>query len=326
MKRSVCLVLGLIFVLSVTVPAFSQGGENAAWQAIQDERDTRRRGERLESFIGSYRNSPYRPEADKMLVTIWADNKDYQKIILHADTNFRLQQTSADSASKAFVYTQALLASVAVNNMAKVNEFSKYVLEVDPNNLQVLILLAGSNLPDAKTAMTYAQRAVAVPRPATMNDAQWQTMQFRAHSILGGFYLAENKLKEAMQEFSVALSANPKDHVTQYRSGFISANLAVGAAQAAQAANDELIKAIGDKASNEKIAELTEKQKSIEKEALSHRDSALDSLAKAVVLTTPTSPFAEPAKKMFDSLYMSKNRSMEGVDQFLAQKKTELGL
>jgi tetratricopeptide (TPR) repeat protein len=326
MNRLVCAGLALILTLGMANPGWSQGGENAAWQAIEDQRDARRKAELLESFIRSYQNSPHRPDADKLLVNFWADNKDFQKIMNHAETNFRLQQTSADAASKALIYTQAMMAAVSLNNVAKVGEFSKYALEADPNNLTVLILLAGSNLPDPKTAMQHAQKAVTVPRPANMPENQWQTMQFRAHSILGNFYFAENKFKEANAEYALALKSNPKDHATQFRAGFSSLNLATLSAQGARTANDDRIKAMGAKASAAELAELEAKQTTFEKEALMYRDEAFESMAKAVVLSGPNSQFASQAKQLFDNLYLNKNKSMDGAEQFLAQKKTELGL
>jgi tetratricopeptide (TPR) repeat protein len=324
MRRRVCIALSLVLSMAIVLPAWSQGGENAAWQAIEDERDARRKAERLESFIGQYQNSPRRPDADKQLVSFWNENKDYQKIMNHAETNFRLQQTTADAASKAFIYTQAMMAAISLKSTnAKVAEFARYVLEADPNNLTVLVLMAGSGLPDPKTALEYAQRAANVPRPATMMDPQWQTIQFRIHSILGNFHFAENRFKEAHEEFAIALKANPKDHATQFRSGFASLTLATLAAQAAQQTNDNLVKATANKAASSELADLNAKQQASEKAALAFRDEALDSLAKAVVLT---GQFDAPAKQLFDSLFMSKNRSLDGQAEFLATKKTELGL
>jgi tetratricopeptide (TPR) repeat protein len=322
MKRSVCIAL--LFMLSLAVvPAWSQGGENQAWQAIEDERDARRKAELLQSFIGRFRDSPHRPDADKMLVNYWNENKDYQKIMNHADTNFRLEQASADAASKSLIFTQAMMAAVSLkSNNEKVAEFARYALDADPNNLTVLILMAGSNLPTPEKAKEYAQRAVTVPRPATMPEDQWLRLEFQRHSILGNYYFAENKFKEANGEFALALKVRPKDHPTQFRAGYASLNLATQSAQAARTVNDDLIKATADKAPTSALAELSVKQSAHEKEALAYRDEALDAMAKAVALG---GQFAEPAKKLFDSLYMSKNKSLDGQDQYLAQVKAALG-
>ena len=321
MKRMIGVGLSMVLSLLVALPALSQSGENAAWQRIEDERDARRKAENLEGFIKTYPNSPHRPDADKMLIIYYNDNKDFAKIMNHADS-FRLTQGSADAPSKAIIYTQAMMAAAALNNSNKLLEFSRDALTADPNNLTVLIMLAGNNLPDAKGARQHAEKAVTVPRPAAMAEPQWQAMQFRAHSILGGFLFAENKFKEANAEFALALKANPKDHATQYRMGYASLNLAALAAQEAQKTNNDVVAAITAKATST-ANELTLKQQEFEKEALAHRDAALDSLAKAFVIG---GQFVEPAKKLLDNLYQSKNKSLDGQEQFLAQKKAELGL
>jgi tetratricopeptide (TPR) repeat protein len=317
------MFVGLIMLVCLTlaVPAFSQGNENNAWQAIQDERDARRRAERLEEFIRNFQNSAHRPDADKMLVSFWVQNKDFQKILNHAEA-FRQNLPSADAASKATIYTEAMLAAASLKNNNKVIEFSGYVLDADPNNLTVLILLAGSNMPTPEKALEHAQKAVTVAKPATMSQEQYATMQFRANSIVGNFHFAENKFKEANAAYEAALKFNPKDHATQFRSGFASLNLAVASAQAAQTVNTDL-QAASKSNATAMITELSAKQEALEKEALAHRDAALDSLAKAVAIG---GQFSTQAKTLLDNTYQSKNKSLDGEDQFIAAKKAELGL
>jgi hypothetical protein len=104
--------------------------------------------------------------------------------------------------------------------------------------------------------------------------------------------------------------------------GYASLNLAALAAQEAQKTNNDVVAAMTAKATST-ANELTLKQQEFEKEALAHRDAALDSLARAFVIG---GQFVEPAKKLLDNLYQSKNKSLDGQEQFLAQKKAELGL
>lgn len=325
MKRRSCVALSAVLSLFLILPAVGQSGENNAYQAIQDERDARQKASKIEDFIKQYSNSSHRPDVDKILVDYYMSNKDYAKIMNHADS-FRLTQTSADNASKSYIFTQAMVAAASVGNggnLSKVVEFSNYALTADPNNLTVLVMLAANNIPDPEKAMEYAQKAAAVPKPATMADAQWQTMQARIHSTLGNFYFAKQQFKEAGDSFSTALKSNPKDHTTQFRAGFASINLAGMAAQSAQTANEDLSTAIKANASANTITELTAKKAALEKEALEHRDAAIESMAKALALG---GQFAPQAKQLLDSIYQSKNRSLEGEDQLIAAKKAELGV
>jgi hypothetical protein len=300
---------------------FGQGGENNAWQAIQDERDARRRAERLEEFIRQYQNSSHRPDADKMLVSFWVSNKDFAKIVQHAE-QFRLNLPSADAASKATIFTEAMLAAASIKNNAKVVEFSNYALDADPNNLTVLILLAGSNMPDPQKALEHAKKAASVPKPATMSDAQYGNLQFRANAIVGDSNFAQNKFKEANDAYALALKFNPKDHATNFRSGFASLNLAVQSAQAVQKANEDM-KALGPGITKPMLDDLTAQQQAREKEALAHRDAAIDSLARAVAIG---GPFLEQAKQLLSNTYANKNKDTTGLDQFIASKKSELGI
>jgi hypothetical protein len=321
MKRSIHIGLAALLCLTLAVPAFSQGGENNAWQAIQDERDARRRAERLEDFIRSYQNSSHRPDADKMLVNFWVQNKDFAKIVNHAE-QFRLNLPSADAASKSAIFTEAMLAAASIKNNAKVLEFSGYALDADPNNLTVLILLAGSNMPDAEKALEHAKKATTVAKPATMSDTQYGNMQFRANAIVGDFNFSQNKFKEANEAYAAALKYNPKDHAINFRSGFASLNLAVQSAQAAQKVNADM-QALGANAPKTMLDDLTGQQQALEKEALTHRDVAIDSLAKAVAIG---GQFSAQAQQLLGNAWQSKNQSPAGQDQLIAAKKAELGI
>jgi tetratricopeptide (TPR) repeat protein len=323
MHRIISIGLCLILSLIVVVPAFAQGGENAAWQAIEDERDARRRAERLVSFINAYERSSRRPEADIMLVNYWISNKDNARIMQHAEA-FRQNLPSADNASKAFVYTQAMVAAATLNNVAKTVEFSGYALQAEPENLTVLGFLARLNLPNPAEALKHAQKALTLPRPATMGEAQYNSLQASLNGVVGNALFLEQKFKEADEKLSIALKANPKDHVNQFRLGFSNISLAGDAAKAASAANDDLIKAMtATPVQTEAVDAAKAKVEAESQNALKHRDMAIEALAKAVAIG---GQFGSQAKQLLDSLYQSKNKSLDGLDAFLGQKKAELGL
>src|SRR5438045_1247479 len=115
MRRIVPLALCALICLAAVVPAFSQGGENNEWQTIQDTRDARRQAELLDTFIKAHSNSPHRPDADKMLLSFWASNKDNAKILNHVD-GFKQSLPSADNPSRAVIYTQGMIAAATLNN------------------------------------------------------------------------------------------------------------------------------------------------------------------------------------------------------------------
>ena len=157
------LTLGLVFAM----PAFAQGGENNEWQAIQDMKDLRRRAELLDAFIKKNPSSGRRPEADFMLIDFYSGNKDHQKIIMMAE-DFRQRPPTSDPVAKGKIFLSAMLAAANLNDVKRTVEYAGYTLDADPNNFSVLSFLAAQGLPDQKKALEYAQRAITLPKPATM--------------------------------------------------------------------------------------------------------------------------------------------------------------
>ena len=315
--------LAAILALACTLPVLAQGGENNAWQAIQDERDARRRAELIESFVSRYPNSPQRPTVDFMLVDYYVANKDNAKIMQHAE-GFRLTLPSADNPAKARIYTQAMIAAATLTNLPKTVEYGGYALQADPNNLNVLMFLSANNLPDPAKALEYAQRALTVPRPATMTEEQYASIQGRMHGVVANSLFAEQKFAEANEHFVAVLKANPKDHASHFRFGYGSVTLAAAKANEAQAANTELIKLMTATPNDSAAVNATkEKMEAASKAALTHRDEAVDAMAKAVAIG---GQFATQARQLLDSLYKNKTGSLDGEEEFIAQKKAELGL
>ena len=53
-------------------------------------------------------------------------------------------------------------------------------------------------------------------------------------------------------------------------------------------------------------------------------DTAIESLAKAIAISGTAIPAV--ARQELETLYKNKNKSLDDLDQFIGQKKTELGL
>jgi len=346
MNRIISATLCAIFSLALVLPALAQSGENSAWQAIQDERDARRKAEKLDSFIKTYASSPHRPEVDIMLVDYWVSNNDFAKILTFVD-GFKQSLPSADNQSKATIYNQGMLASIQLNNIGKLKEFSDMALAADPKNFQALAIMASSGVLDPKTSFDYAKRAADLPKPKTMKDAQYQSLLKRAKDLVasanassapaggggGGNaasaalnsvqgLLSEKKYKEAVDVLTQALQQFPKEGAIHYNIGLANYMLMSEAAQGAQSANDDQIKAMLANAKDDETKAAAKKEQLTE-EALKRRDAALEGFGKAVA--AGGSAPAE-SRKLLDALYQNKKGSMEGIDQFIADKKKEIGL
>jgi len=318
-KIATSLVLALVFAL----PAFPQGGENNAWQAIEDQRDLRRKADLLVDFIKNYSSSGRRPDADFLLLDFYAQNKDYQKILLMAE-DFRQRPVSADPVVKGKYFYTAMIAAARLNDVKRTVEFGELALASEPNNFPVLSFFAAQNLPSPAKALEHAQKAITLPKPATLTEAEYTASIGRMHAKLAEPLFAEGKLMLAREHIEAAIKANPKDQALQYRLGFTNVNLMGNAAKTAQDANDAYYKAMAATPADTKLADQAKAvMEAASKTALELRDVAIDSLARAVAIGGPVTA---QAKQLFDTLYQNKNKSLEGADAFVAQKKAELGL
>jgi tetratricopeptide (TPR) repeat protein len=319
-KIATSLVLALVFAL----PAFPQGNENNAWQAIEDQRDARRKAELLEAFIKNYSSSGHRPDADFMLLDFYSQNKDFQKILQMAE-EYRQRPVAPDPVSKGKYFFAAMFAAASLNDVKRTVEYGELALAAEPENFAVLSFFAAQNLPNPAKALEHATKAVKLPKPATMTDAAYTASIGRMHATIAVPLFAEGKLMEAREHLEGALRANPKDQASHYRLGFANVNLMGNAAKAAQDANDAYYKAMSATPANTQAADQAKAvMESMSKTALELRDVAMESLARAIAIG---GQFTAPAKQLFDSLYQNKNnKSLEGADAFIAQKKAELGL
>src|SRR5688572_25744907 len=102
LRRRIGLFLALCLVAAT--PVFAQGNDAKEWQAIQDQKDQKKKAEMLEAFIKKYPTSSRRPGADADLVEQWAKNNESAKIIAFADT-YKKEPPSPDAAAKSKIYT-----------------------------------------------------------------------------------------------------------------------------------------------------------------------------------------------------------------------------
>jgi hypothetical protein len=144
------------------------------------------------------------------------------------------------------------------------------------------------------------------------------------HGMVATQLFADQKFKEAKEHLQIALKANPKDQAAQYRLGFVDMTLMGAAVKSATDAQEAAVKALSAKPPDQAAADSAQKTMDASaKEALELRDTALDSLARALAIG---GTFTTQVTPIFEGLYKSKNQSLDGKDQFVAQKKTELGL
>jgi len=312
----------LLFSLTCIETSWAQSAESGAWQALKEEKDALRQAKMLDSFITNYPDSSDRPEADRMLAEDYTQTKDNTKLLQHAE-NFRRTQPNADKASRSLIYSRAMLAAAGMGNNEKFKEYGLAAIEAEPDNLTVLVLLAGTSpLFTPEETLEFARRALNIPRPADMAEGQYRSLEARMHGVLGNELLTGKKYGEAAEHFEQGLMANPKDHTVQYRYGLANVHLA-GMAQEAAAANAEELKIVQKAGkATESLQPVTGKSTAMEA-SMKYRDIALDAMAKSVAIG---GQFMIEAQQVLDKLYTLKTGSLDGELEFIARKKADLGL
>jgi tetratricopeptide (TPR) repeat protein len=177
------------------------------------------------------------PAEEKAYVKFYKLNvgTDPQGVIASGTAFLKKYPSSAYAES---VYARLTTAYEATGDDAKMFAAGKHVLQLDPNNVDVLSMLAYAiprrvdpNNLDASGKLTeaegYAKHALALlakmQKPADLTDAQFTAAknadEAACHSGLGLVYYYEHNLPGMISEFEQAVKLNPKDMSDQFLLG-----------------------------------------------------------------------------------------------------------
>jgi tetratricopeptide (TPR) repeat protein len=170
--------------------------EAAAFNAIADETDAKKRMEYIERFTPAFPNSRFQEQIASYAMMSLSDLKDTPRLI----------------------------------------SFGEKMLAANPNNLPALLLLANTYVDDPKPgslakAVTYAQKAIEVAKAdAPDADRSRKVSAGVAHSTLGYAYMKQDKTAPAIPELkSAAALLNGQDEqqyaIAMYRLGYAYAKL-----------------------------------------------------------------------------------------------------
>ena len=349
MRRAGYLGLSLLLILAIGAPAFSQQpqprstAEYNAYKAFYDEQNPQKKAELGEKFLAENKESDFIPQGYSMLIGAYARAQNWAKVIDAADRAAALPK--ADNRLKAFAYANAMVAAQQTNNFDKIVEYGDKVLAIEPNDLNAMVVLSTTipeRLPQndaakkaamdkasglASKALDGVQKFFSQPKPANFTDAQWNQqkadLESQLHAALGFIALNRQDYAKSVQEFDAALKSAPKDGVSHYRLGLVYQSLASEASkQLVEAINAENA-AKTSKQEQPVIDELVARRQGVETDARQKRDKAIDELATAVAIGGVV---AQPAREALERLYKVKNNdSLEGLDQLIAQKRSQLG-
>jgi tetratricopeptide (TPR) repeat protein len=351
MKKTAYLGSTLLLILALTIPILAQQGkpqfksreEYDAYMLFFNEKSPPKKAELAEKFLSEYKDSELRLDTMTRLVQAYTQAQNWAKV-MEAAERFAAAFPNATTELKVFVLSNAMTAAQQSNNFDKVVEYGEKVLAVAPDDLNAQITLS-SMLPErlpqdeagkkaalskaydlATRAMGQVQKVFSQPKPANFTDEQWKreqsNLEGQLHATLGLVHLNRAEYQKAIEEYETALKSTPREGVSHFRLGLAHQfQFQESGKQLVEAVNAENA-ARTSRADQPVIDELVAKRQAIEEDAKAKRDKAIDALATAVAIGGVVT---QPAREQLERLWKVKNNdSLDGLDQFVAQKKSSL--
>jgi tetratricopeptide (TPR) repeat protein len=336
MKRLGCAGLSTVLCLSFALPGLAQQPSpvevacNAKYGKFYADQKSM---PLFDEFVGdaTCKDNQYRSGAFSLMNTSLNTAKNW-KGVMDLAIRFEKDIPNAPVPSKLFFLNQAMGAAAQAGDPVKVIEFGEKVLELDPANINALLILSTTislNLPSEPAAMEkalakamdYAKRLLASAKPPALDDKTWQTVAMApAHGVIGFVYLNKAQYEEAEAELDQTVKINPKDQLAWYRYGLAATKRTIAAQNLIKPAYDKVN--LNTTLGPERDAAVAERN-AIEKDFEDKRDKAIDILISAVAL--PDANIAKAARVTLESLYNPlHNNTNEGLDDKIAARKAEL--
>jgi len=342
MRKTAYLALLLLLILTFAVSGFSQAQPQwksraayDAYNAAYTEKDPAKRADLAGKFLTDFKaeDVSFQVNAYLMLSKGFLDAKNYAKTMESA-SNVDQALPNMPAASKATIYSNAMAAAQAANDVPKIVEFGDKILAANPNDANTLITLASviperlpADEPGKKTALDkaegYANRAAdtlnKMAKPGSMSDAEWNTQKASVMSTIHGDLglIALNRLDydKSVSEYEGVVKTTPKDGLSQFRLGLAYSGQAAALTKSYLASVEEQNNAIKANADKAQIDDLKSKSDALEQKLRAKRTQATDALATAVALGGPVE---QPAMAQLTKLWTG---TPEEMNQLIASKK-----
>jgi len=317
-------------------PQAKTQAEYNAYTALYNEKNPQKKAELGEKFITDFKESDFVGNGYSMILGSYTAAQNWPKVIDAAERAVELP--TADNKLKAFAYANAMVAAQNLNQIDKVIVYGDKVLAIEPNDLNAMITLSSvipAKLPSDEAgkkaaldkAEGLAKKALTGVEPLAAQaqgpqKAQITQIQGQLHSTLG--LLAYDRLDYAksIEEYDQAVKATPKDDVAHF---YMGADFQALSAQASRLYQDA-VKAENDakaaKADQPTIDELAAKRQGLENDVREKRDRSIEEYAIAAAIG---GVIAQDARNALQKLWQAKNDSLNGMDEFIAQKKQQIG-
>ena len=350
MRRTGYLGIALLLVFALAVaalPGFGQAAqaqgprykstaEGTAYVTFFNEKDPVKKAAAGEKFITDYKDSDFVNTSYMLIIQAYTMSQNWAKVLDAADR--AVASPGADNKLKAFANANAMVAAQNQNQVDKVLSYGDKVLAIDPTDLNAMITLATvipTKLPADEAgkkasldkAEGLAKKALAGVEPLLAQaqgpqKGQITQIQSQLHETLG--FIAYNRpdYAKSIEEYEATIKISPKDDVAHY---YLAANYQALSAQASRQYQDAVKKendAKAAKADQPTLDELVATRQGLENEVRDKRDKAIDEYALAVAIGGSV---AQNARSALEKLWQNKNDNLNGMDEFIADKKKQLG-
>jgi tetratricopeptide (TPR) repeat protein len=336
-----CLVVVILAVS--TLPVFAQAAQEKtlqtrtqpefnAYNACYSEKDPAKRADLCEKFVEGFKDSDFFISGYKLIIQSYYLSQNWKLLMDAADRVGEL--TAADNAVKGYAYERAMVAAQNSNNMDKCVSYGDKVLAIDPDNFNALYTVSTVIPQQYSSDMTQLVRAGDMARKALLLAASMidkatpqekpplVILDGNLHETLGLISYHQKDYKKSIQDYQAAIKDNVKDDASHFFMAYDYINLMVQASQDYQSALKAENDARAAKADQPTVDELGAKRSGFADDILKYRDTIIDELAFAVAID---GPYAAQAKPELIKQWTAKNNSTAGLDQFVGQKKVQMG-
>jgi hypothetical protein len=346
MRESGYLKITLFMVVMLVAPVlsvFAQAAQDRkpqtrtlpeynAYNACFKETDFAKKAELCQKFVDGFMDSDFVVSGFRLIIQSYYETQNWQLLMNAADRAAALP--SADNDLKGYAYQKAMVAAQNANNLDKCILYGDQVLTIDPDNFNALYLV--STVVPQKTSVDIAQleRAAAMARKALVMAAsmmdratpqekpQFVQIDGNLHGTLGLISYNEKDYKKSIVEYQAAIKDNVKDDASHFFMAYDYINLMSQSSQEYLAALKAENEAKAKKADQPTVDDLAAKRAGYEEDIVKYRDTVIDELAITVAIN---GPYTAPARTELTKQWTAKNNNTTGLDNFVSQKKTQIG-
>ena len=347
MRPSGCLTICLFLVVMLavpTLPLFSQAVqaktpqiktqfEFDAYNACYKENDPARKADLCEKFVDDFKDSELLVNGYKLILQSYYQSHNWKLLMDAADRVAALP--SADSNLKSYAYERAMVAAQNSNNRDKCVTYGDKVLAIDADNLNALLTVSTLIAQQYASDATQLQKAGDMARKALLMVAsrmdkaapqekpQFVLVDGTLHGTLGLVSYHQKDYKKSIQEYQFAVKDNVKDDSSHFYMAYGYLNLMAQASQEYQRrSRQSTMRKLLRHISQPLMSLVGAKRPSFEDDIRKYRNTVIDELAIAAAIN---GPYAVQAKRELTKQWTAKNKSAAGLDEFVNQKKTQIG-